>query len=127
MRIAVTGGSEYADLFTGILTEKKNRVTVIEEDRGFCERLSASYDADVVCGDPCRESILQEAGIRDYDVIAALGQEDADNLEICQMAKKVLGVKKAICLVRNPRNVELFEKLGVDRAVNIPRILEEFI
>lgn len=87
----------------------------------------SGYDADVVCGDPCQESILREAGIRDYDVIAALGQKDADNLEICQMAKKVLGMKKAICLVRNPRNVELFEKLGIDTVVNIPRILENFI
>ena len=39
------------------------------------------------------------------------------------MGKKIFGIRKTLCLVRNPRNVELFEKLGVDQAVNIPVII----
>ncbi len=39
----------------------------------------------------------------------------------------VLGIKRSVCLVHNPRNAALFEELGVDRAVNLPMILAQAI
>lgn len=123
MKIAVALGGEYADFLIGLLMEKKYKVTVIDPDKAFCEHLCASYNVNAVLGDPCRQFILEEAGIRNYDVILALGREDTDNFEICQMGKKIFGIRKTLCLVKNPRNVELFEKLGVDQAVNIPVII----
>ena len=98
-------------------------MTVIDRDKEFCERECGAYDVDAILGDPCQECVLEEAGIRNFDVIVALGPEDTDNFEICQMGKKIFGIRKTLCLVRNPRNVELFEKLGVDQAVNIPVII----
>ena len=71
--------------------EKKYKVTVIDPDKAFCEHLCASYNVNAVLGDPCRQFILEEAGIRNYDVILALGREDTDNFEICQMGKKIFG------------------------------------
>ena len=41
--------------------------------------------------------------------------------------RKVLGIKRSVCLVHNPRNAALFEELGVDRAVNLPMILAQAI
>ena len=105
MRIAVTGGNEYTEFFLGILAAGKNRVTVIDRDKEFCERVCGAYDVDAILGDPCQECVLEEAGIRNFDVIVALGPEDTDNFEICQMGKKIFGIRKTLCLVRNPRNV----------------------
>ena len=127
MKIAVALGGEYADFLIGLLMEKKYKVTVIDPDKAFCEHLCASYNVTAVLGDPCRQFILEEAGIRNYDVILALGREDTDNFEICQMGRKVLGIKRSVCLVHNPRNAALFEELGVDRAVNLPMILAQAI
>ena len=116
MKIAVALGGEYADFLIGLLMEKKYKVTVIDPDKAFCEHLCASYNVNAVLGDPCRQFILEEAGIRNYDVILALGREDT-----------VLGIKRSVCLVHNPRNAALFEELGVDRAVNLPMILAQAI
>lgn len=123
MKIAVTGGNEYTEFLAGILTAGRNKVSVIDKDKSFCERICAAYEVNAVMGDPCQECVLAESGIRNYDVIVALGQEDTDNFEICQMGKKVFGIRKAVCLVRNPRNVELFEKLGIDQVVNVPGMI----
>ena len=109
MKIAVALGGEYADFLIGLLMEKKYKVTVIDPDKAFCEHLCASYNVNAVLGDPCRQFILEEAGIRNYDVIL------------------VLGIKRSVCLVHNPRNAALFEELGVDRAVNLPMILAQAI
>ena len=127
MRIAVTGISEYTDLLVDLLTDKKHEVTFIGDDEDFCEHMAASHEVDVVLGNPCQEFIMGEAGIRNYDIVAALGREDADNLEICQMAKKLFGVRHAVCLVSNPRNVGLFEQLGVDQVMNVPQMMADVI
>ena len=47
---------------------------MIDPDKAFCEHLCASYNVNAVLGDPCRQFILEEAGIRNYDVILALGR-----------------------------------------------------
>ena len=127
MKIAVALGGEYADFLIGLLMEKKYKVTVIDPDKAFCEHLCASYNVNAVLGDPCRQFILEEAGIRNYDVILALGREDTDNFEICQMCKKVFGIKKAVCVVKNPRNVEVFRQLGMDMVINIPEMIADMI
>ena len=126
MKIAVAGGRETADYLTGLLREAGHRVAVIQEDRAFCEHLSAKYDMSVTCGDPCREDVLADAGIRGCGLFLALLPEDADNLEVCQMAKRLFEAKKTACLVRNPANVEIFESLGVDRAVSPARLLAAY-
>ena len=64
MKIAVAGGRETADYLTGLLRAAGHKVAVIQEDRAFCEHLSAKYDMSVTCGDPCREDVLADAGIR---------------------------------------------------------------
>ena len=57
----------------------------------------------------------------------ALREKDADNLEICQMAKRLFAIKKTVCTVRNPKNVEIFEMLGVDRAISATYMLAHYI
>lgn len=123
MKIAVAGGRETADYLIGLLKRAGHKVAVIQEDRACCEHLSAKYDLAVTCGDPCREEVLADAGIRGCSLFLALLPEDADNLEVCQMAKRLFEVEKTACLVQNPANVEIFESLGVDHAVSPAQLL----
>lgn len=51
---------------------------------------------------------MEDVKIRGFDVVIALCEKDADNLEICQMAKRLFAIKKTGCTVRNPKNVDLF-------------------
>ena len=94
MKIAVAGGRETADYLTGLLRAAGHKVAVIQEDRAFCEHLSAKYDMSVTCGDPCREDVLADAGIRGCGLFLALLPEDADNLEVCQMPSGCLRPKR---------------------------------
>lgn len=128
MKIAVAGGRDEADFLTGLLLKNKHRLIVINDDRAYCEHLAAEYDkVSVINGDPGREEVLSDAGIKEVDVIIALCGRDADNLEICQMAKRLFSVKKTVCTVRNPRNVEIFKALGVDQVISAAYILAQYI
>lgn len=128
MKIVVAGGKDEADFLIGLLLMGKHRLTVVNGDRTYCERLSAAYAGiKVIFGDPCKEYVMEDAGIRGWDMVIALRDKDADNLEICQMAKRLFGVKKTVCTVRNPKNVEVFEILGVDRAISSTYMLAHYI
>ena len=118
MKIVVAGGRDEADFLIGLLLMGKHKIIAINGDMGYCEHLAASYNAaSVIYGDPCKEYVMDEAGVKGYDILIALREKDADNLEICQMAKRLFAIK----------NVEIFEMLGVDRAISATYMLAHYI
>lgn len=128
MKIVVAGGRDEADFLIGLLLMGKHKLITVNEDMSYCEHLAAVHDdISVIYGDPCKEYVMEDAGIRGCDIVIALREKDADNLEICQMAKRLFAVKKTVCTVRNPKNVEIFELLGVDRAISATYMLAHYI
>lgn len=100
----------------------------INDDRAYCEHLAAKYDkVSVVYGNPGSEEVLSDAGIKGADVMIALSGKDADNLEVCQLAKQIFSVRKTICMVKNPGNVEIFKELGIDQVISPVHILAQYI
>lgn len=128
MKIAIAGGRDEADFLIGLLLMGKHKLIVMNEDKAYCEHLASVYDRiSVIYGDPSKEYVMNDAEVRGFDVMIALCDKDADNLLICQMAKRLFAVKKTVCTVRNPKNVEIFEILGVDRAISATYMLAHFI
>ena len=62
MKIAVAGGRETADYLTGLLRAAGHKVAVIQEDRAFCEHLSAKYDKMCIRDSPMLWDRLPGAG-----------------------------------------------------------------
>lgn len=128
MKIGIAGGREEADYLIGLLIKDKHRLIVINDDRAYCEHLAAEYDkVSVVYGNPGSEEVLSDAGIKGADVMIALSGKDADNLEVCQLAKKMFSVRKTICMAKNPGNVEIFKELGIDQVISPVHILAQYI
>lgn len=127
MRIVVAGGRTQADFLIGSLVKKKHKLIVINEDREYCDFLTTTHKIPVFYGDPSKYFVLDEAGIKDFDVIVALTHKDADNLAICQYAKRCFGVEKTICTVANPKNAELFRELGVNTVISSTHMVAQYI
>ena len=94
MKIVVAGGRNKADFLIGSLLEKQHEVIVINDEESYCAYLSEKYNIPIITGNPCKRYILEEADIEDADILIALRPSDADNLTICQYAKKSFHVKK---------------------------------
>lgn len=127
MKIVVAGGRNKADFLIGSLLEKKHDVTVINDDEEYCKYLAEKYNLPVVTGNPCKQYILEEADIYHADILIALRPSDPDNLAICQTAKKIFHVKKAVATVSNPKNVAIFKKLGVNTAISATYTISKII
>jgi trk system potassium uptake protein len=127
MRILIAGGRTQADFLIGQLKQKKHKLVVINEDPVYADHLAATHQIPIICGDSSKYFILEEAGIQDFDVVVALTHRDADNLAICQYCKRCFGVKKCICIVANPKNVELFKELGVNTVISVTHMVSQYI
>jgi len=89
--------------------------------------LSETSGALVICGDCTKPFILEDAGVTGFDLMIAVTLKDADNLVICLLAKKMFGISRAFATVNNPRNVEVFKKLGINTAVSSTYVLANII
>ena len=118
MKIVIAGGKAKADYLIRLLNGKGHQLIVINDDLEFCTYLSQAHQIPVVHGDPCKLYVLDEANIEDGDVIIALKAADADNLAICQTAKRLYRVKKTVAVVGNPKSVDIFKKRGINTAIS---------
>lgn len=127
MRIAVAGGKTKADFLIRSLLGKKHRLVVINDDPAYCGYLSRTHGIPVVQGDACKRYVLDDAEIDGFDILIALRPLDADNLVICQTAKRLYHVRKTVAVVANPKNVAVFQKLGVNTAISATWMVAEMI
>lgn len=127
MRIVVAGGGKVGYYLVQTLTHKGHQISVIELDGELCSRIAGEFGALVIQGDGTSLQALEDAGIQDADAIAAVTGQDETNLVICQLAKRVFKVRRAIARCNNPKNREVFRRLGVDAAVSSTAIIADFM
>ena len=129
MNIVVAGGREEADFLIGSLLSKKTKLKVINSDLNYSRYLSEKHNISVLNGDSSKEYILEDADINGFDVLIALSNDDADNFVTCLIAKKKFNIKRVVCTVTNPSNVEVFKKLGINNVISsaysVARLLEQ--
>ena len=127
MKIVVAGGKSKADFLISSLLDKRHKLVVINDDPEYCKYLARVHNIPIICGDPCKLYVMDEADIANFDLIIALKPGDADTLAICQMAKRIYHVSKTVALVSNPKNVEIFRKLGVSNAISATYMIANYI
>jgi len=127
MKIVIADGGHAADYVLQNFKGKGHELIVINPDKETANKLATHHNIDVYCGSPYRKFVLQEANAQDADIFLALGHEDSDNFVSCLLAKKAFGAKKVICIVYNPKNVDLFRDLGIDSVISSTALLTDSI
>ena len=126
MYVVIVGGGRIGRYIAKDMSGKGHDVTVIERRAERCEQLVAETDVLVIEGDAGDVRYLEQAHVDRADVFVSTTHEDDDNLVSCQLAKIEFGVKRAISRVNTPKNVEIFETLGIE-AVSSTRLISELL
>lgn len=126
MKVLIVGGGKTLYFLCRTFLAKGHEVTVINRDADDCVRIARSLKVTVVCGDGSDQTILEEAGAHGADAVLAITPNDQDNLAICQLAALQYEVPRAVALVNDPDNEEVFRKLGVG-AFSTTRIIASLI
>jgi trk system potassium uptake protein TrkA len=126
MYIVIVGGGRIGRYISRDLVDKGHEVTVIELESERVETLVAETGVLVIQGDAADLRYLEQAHTELADVFVATTHDDDLNLVACQLADIEFGVKRTISRVNNPKNVEIFQVLGIE-AVSSTRLISELI
>jgi trk system potassium uptake protein TrkA len=127
MYIMIAGGGKVGYYLAKELIAEGHEVLIIEQNAAKCERIAEELGSIVMRGDACETSTLAEAGTARADMVVAVTGDDEDNLVVCQVAKKLFDVPRTIARINNPKNEEIFRKLGIDVTVSSTHLIMEHI
>lgn len=128
MNIIIVGEGKEVHFLIKSFISKGHNITLIINNKEMCKKFAKEYEEiDIVYGDATKPAILEDAGTVYSDIIIALTPHDPDNLMICQMAKELYGVSRTFAVVNDPKNVEIFKKLGLDTIISTVNIISSMI
>ena len=122
MKVIVVGVGRVGQKLAGLLSsDEGHEVTVVDTRANRIRDLADEYDIMGVVGSGSNIDVLEEAGVKDADLLIAVTGSDEVNLLTCLFAKKA-GNCKTIARVRKPeygRELALFkEDLGLAMVIN---------
>jgi trk system potassium uptake protein len=129
MFVIIVGGGKTGSNSAELLLKEKHRVVVVDHRPDIIERLRQELPPEcVVEGDGSLPSVLEQAGVAEANVVAAVTGEDEANLVVCMLARFEFNVPRVIARVNNPSNAWLFtEEMGVDVALNEPDMMAHLV
>ncbi len=129
MRVIVVGGGKVGTHLAELLLAGGHRVTVIEGRPEALARLGHQLPGGaVLAGSGTDPALLERAGIREADVLAAVTGDDETNLVATSLARFEFGVPRTIARVNNPKNAWMFTPaMGVDVALNQADLMAHLI
>ena len=124
MKIIVIGAGKVGCQIAQTLSSENHDIVIIEKDNIIQQSAQNSLDAMVILGNGANVLTLEEAGIKQTDMLIAVTSSDEVNMLACMIAKQ-FGVPKKIARIRNPEYLHTSilsrEKLGIDFAINPER------
>lgn len=128
MKIIIVGGGTLAYHLIRILHKYRHHIVLIEQQKSVCERIATDFDAvQVFQGDGTSMKMLEEIDAHEADFYIAVTGKDENNLVGCEIAKRCFNVKMTVARVNNPKNAEMFYRLGVDKVYSGTQILADII
>ncbi len=129
MFVIIVGGGKTGSNAAELLLKEKHRVVVVDHRLEIIERLRQELPPEcVVEGDGSLPSVLEQAGVSEANVVAAVTGEDEANLVVCMLARFEYSVPRIIARVNNPKNAWLFTaEMGVDVALNEPDMMAHLV
>jgi trk system potassium uptake protein len=114
MKAIVVGSGRVGSSLARSLADEGWEVVVVEEKEEALTRLGPDWRQSVVIGHGMDADILEEAGIRDADMLIAATNGDNTNLIIAQVATKRYGVEHVAARIQDPARAEVYGDRGFE-------------
>jgi trk system potassium uptake protein TrkA len=118
LKILIVGAGEVGFYIASHLTLENKEVVVIDKNPDAIRRVSESLDVQVVQGSGSSPVVLEEAGIRNAEIILAVTDSDEANLVACLVANMLSPSTKKMARVRDGD----FDKYHENLRENAPHI-----
>jgi trk system potassium uptake protein TrkA len=129
MNILIVGGGKVGGYLAGLLAASGQHVTVVEARADHEERLRRDLPGVThVLGDGADPAVLEAAGVRGAQIVAAVTGADETNLVVTSLARYEFGAPRTVARVNDPRNAWLYtHEMGVDVLMNQADVVAHLI
>ena len=111
MNIIIAGDGKVGSTLTRQLTAEGHNITVIDSDSRVLQSSVERYDVISVHGNCASMTVLNQAGVRDAELLIAATSEDEINLLCCTTAHALNPKLHPIARIRNPEYTDQIYKL----------------
>jgi trk system potassium uptake protein TrkA len=120
MKVIIVGGGQVGAYLASLLIERGHEIRIIDERDSRIPILKRDLPEEcVIHANGADPKVLEDAGIRSANVVAAVTGADETNLVVATLSRLEYGVRRVIGRVNNPKNAWLFTPtMGVDAALN---------
>ena len=101
MKVVIVGAGEVGFHVAGHLALENKEVVVVDKDAEALRRVSDNLDVQVIQGSGSSPVVLEEAGIREAEIILAVTNSDEANLVACLVANILSPSTKKLARVRD--------------------------
>ena len=129
MNVMIVGGGKVGTYLANYLVSEGHFVRLIEIRNEEKARILIDLPENVIIwGSGTDPDVLETAGIRTMDVVAAVTGSDEVNLVVTNLARFEFAVPRTIVRINHPKNAWMFtESMGVDVALNQADIMAAMI
>lgn len=129
MKVMIVGGGKVGTYLAEKLIKENHEVRLIEQREEEREHILLDLPKEVlIIGNGTDPDVLEAAGIRKMNVVAAVTGDDETNLVITTLARFEFLANRTIARVNHPKNAWLFNAdMGVDVAINQADLLSALI
>ena len=122
MNIIIAGDGKVGSMLTRQLSSEGHDITVIDLDYQVLQSSVERYDVISIHGNCASMSVLQEAGVRNADLLIAVTNQDEVNLLCCTTAYALNPKLHTIARIRNPEYTEQIHRMrnvfGLSMVIN---------
>ena len=121
MKITIIGAGKLGVMLAKTLTAENHDITVIDINEDKVEKLAEMLDVQGVGGSATHYNVLEEADMKNCDLLICTTPSDEKNILSCLIARK-MGAKHTIARVRNPEYSAqmnfMRDELGISMMIN---------
>ncbi|MBN1193376.1 MAG: TrkA family potassium uptake protein [Coriobacteriia bacterium] len=127
MNIIVVGCGRVGSQLATMLSVEGHNVVVIDRDEAAFRRLGGTFNGVTILGLGFDEEVLEQAGVREADALAATTDLDNTNLMTAEVARKIFGVKHVVARLYNPVRERTYQQLDLDYVCGTTLVAESLV
>ena len=120
MKAIICGAGDVGRHIAQYLSEEKNQVVLIDENKEILKQIESSLDVRTIEGHASSPEILEQAGAKEADMLIAVTDKDEINMLTCFEAGKLFAVPLKIARIRSGfYTAENYAKLLEDMQIDV--------
>lgn len=122
MKVVIVGAGEVGFHIASRLSHENKDVVVIDKDGDAIRRISDNIDVQVITGSGSSPVSLEEAGIKEAEILLAVTNSDETNLVACLVANIISPYTKKLARIRNA-DFDKYHAIFRDHAPHIDTLI----